>query len=216
MQERDLYLPIKHYLENLGYSVKAEVKNVDIVAVKDEKVIVIEMKTAITLKLLYQGCDRQRMFDNVYLAVPNPGYKVVRSKAFKEKTHILHRLRLGLILVDTIKNKVEVLLDPQEYVRKTNKRKQKLLMDEFTLRSTSINIGGVNKQKIMTSYKEQAIEIAKALIVSPLSTKEIRTITNIPKVTNILYDNYYHWFSHISRGVYGLTEKGRKEISKYL
>lgn len=216
MQERDLYLPIKYYLENLGYSVKAEVKNVDIIAAKDEKVIVIEMKTAITLKLLYQGCDRQRMFDNVYLAIPNPGYKVVRSKAFKEKTHIIHRLRLGLILVDTIKNKVEVLLDPQEYVRKTNKRKQKLLMDEFNLRSKSINIGGVNKQKIMTSYKEQAIEIARALIASPLSTKEIRTITNIPKVTNILYDNYYHWFSHISRGVYGLTEKGRKEISKYL
>jgi hypothetical protein len=216
MQEKDMYLPIKHYLENLGYSVKAEVKNVDIIATKDDSVIVIEMKTAITLKLLYQGCDRQRMFDNVYLAIPNPGYKIIRSKAFKEKTHILHRLRLGLILVDITKNKVEVVLDPQEYVRRTNKRKQKLLMDEFNQRSTSINIGGVSRKKIMTSYKEQAIEIAKALIDSPLSTKEIRAITNISKTTNILYDNYYHWFSHESRGVYGLTEKGRKEIASYL
>jgi hypothetical protein len=216
MQEREMYLPIKHYLENLGYSVKAEVKNVDIVAAKDDTLIVIEMKTAITLKLLYQGCDRQRMFDNVYLAIPNPGYKVVKSKAFKEKTHILHRLRLGLMLVDVAKDKVEVILDPKEYVRRTNKRKQKLLMDEFNHRSTSINIGGVNKQKIMTSYKEQAIEIAKVLIDSPLSTKEIRAITNIAKVTNILYDNYYHWFMHVSRGVYGLTEKGRKEISTYM
>ena len=73
MQEKDMYLPIKYYLENLGYSVKAEVKNVDIIATKDDSVIVIEMKTAITLKLLYQGCDRQRMFENVYLAIPNPG-----------------------------------------------------------------------------------------------------------------------------------------------
>jgi hypothetical protein len=216
MQEREMYLPIKHYLENLGYSVKAEVKNVDIVAVKDDTVIVIEMKTTITLKLLYQGCDRQRMFDNVYLAIPNPGYKVIKSKAFKEKTYILHRLRLGLMLVDVTKDKVEVVLDPKEYVRRTNNRKLKLLMDEFNHRSTSINIGGVNKQKIMTSYKEQAIEIAKVLIDSPLSTKEIRAITNIAKVTNILYDNYYHWFMHVSRGVYGLTEKGRKEISAYM
>jgi hypothetical protein len=89
-------------------------------------------------------------------------------------------------------------------------------MDEFNQRSTSINIGGVSRKKIMTSYKEQAIEIAKALIDSPLSTKEIRAITNISKTTNILYDNYYHWFSHESRGVYGLTEKGRKEIASYL
>jgi hypothetical protein len=89
-------------------------------------------------------------------------------------------------------------------------------MDEFNQRSTSINVGGVSKQKIMTSYKEQAIEIAKTLLYGPLSTKEIRAITNISKVTNILYDNYYHWFLHESRGVYGLTEKGRKEISKYM
>lgn len=210
-----MYLPIKHFLENLGYSVKAEVKNVDIVAVKDDTVIVIEMKTNISLKLLYQGCDRQRMFENVYLAIPYPGYKTVRSKAFREKMHILHRLRLGLILVDVAKDKVEILMDPKEYVRRTNKRKQKLLIDEFNHRFTSTNIGGTNKQKIMTSYKEQAIKIAKTLLNGPMSTKEIKAITNIPKTTNILYDNYYSWFFRESRGIYSLTEKGFKEITPY-
>lgn len=213
MKEQDLYQPIKHYLESLGYTVRAEVRNLDIMASKSDTVIVIEMKTSITLKLLYQGCDRQRMFDNVYLAIPHPGYKVVRTKSFQEKKHILHRLRLGLLLVDIKKNKVDVVMDPKEYVRKTNKRKQKLLLDEFNTRSTSINIGGVNRKKIMTAYKEQAIEIAGILMDGPKTTREIRAITKIKKTTNILYDNYYQWFERISHGIYGLTAKGMEEIA---
>ena len=215
MQEKDMYLPIKHFLEDLGYSVKAEVKNVDIVASKENKIIVVEMKKAITIKLLYQGCDRQRMFDHVYLAIPFPGYKDVKSKAFKEKLHLVHRLRLGLILVDLSNDNVEVLLDPKEYVRKINKKKRKLLLDEFNQRVSSINIGGINKQKIMTSYKEQVIQIAKTLLNGPMRTKDIKSITNISKTTKILYDNYYHWFSHESRGLYGLTQKGREELTLY-
>jgi hypothetical protein len=216
MQEKDMFLPIKQFLEDLGYSVKAEVKNIDILASKEDKIVVVEMKKAITIKLLYQGCDRQRMFDNVYLAIPFPGYKVVKSKAFKEKIHLLHRLRLGLILVDLSNDNVEVLLDPKEYVRKISKKKRKLLLDEFNQRVSSINIGGVNKQKIMTSYKEQVIKIAKTLLNGPMHTKDIKSITNIAKTTKILYDNYYHWFSHEARGLYGLTKKGREELMVYL
>mgnify|MGYP001136652966 CR=1 FL=1 len=91
MLESDMFLPIKAFLENLGYSVKAEIRNCDIIGKKENVVIVVEMKKQLTFKLLYQGCDRQRMFDNVYLAVFDPGYKRRRTKVFREKLHILHR-----------------------------------------------------------------------------------------------------------------------------
>jgi len=216
MLESDMYLPIKEYLEELGYSVKAEVKNIDILAKKDDSILVVEMKKQISLKHLYQGCDRQRMFENVYLAIIDPGYKKRRTKAFKEKLHILHRLRLGLIVVDVLKNRTEVLLDPKEYVYKRNNKKRRLLLEEYSNRKSSLNTGGVTNKKIMTVYREQVIEIGKALIKAPLSIKEIREITSNPKTSRILNDNYYKWFDRVERGIYRLTEFGQNEIKNYV
>ncbi len=214
MLEKDLYQPIKEYLENLGYSVKAEVRNLDIMAVKNDTTIVVEMKKGLSLKLLFQGCDRQRIFDNVYIAISNPGSKTRKTKAFKEKLHIIKRLSLGLLLVDIDKSEVEVILDPKKFQPRKNKRKQKLLLEEFASRSSSSNIGGITRQKIMTAYREKVIEIAKTLIDGPLSTKEIRNVTGIANCTNILYKNYYHWFENTERGSYGLTEKGKQELAR--
>lgn len=215
MREVDLYQPIKVYLENLGYNVKAEVLNIDIMAEKDGDVILVEMKKALSFKLLYQGLNRQHLFDHVYIAIANPGKKAIAKKEFKEKLYILHRLRLGLILVDVQKNKVEVVLDPVAYVfRKNSKKKQKLLK-EFALRQTSVNKAGINQKKIITVYREKAITIGRVLINGELSTKTIKALTNIPETTSILYKNYYKWFKNVSRGVYGLTELGFKEIPLY-
>lgn len=214
MLESDMYLPIKTYLEELGYSVKGEVKNVDIVAVKNDAVIAVEMKKQLSLKLLYQGCDRQRMFESVYVAILDPGYKKKRTKAFKEKLHILKRLRLGLIIVNVHTNRVEVEIDPVDYIFRRNIKKRKLLLDEFSKRKNTSNVGGVNKRKIMTAYREAVIEIGKTLLDGPLQTKEIKTITMNPKTTQILYKNYYKWFERVDRGIYKLSDLGLKEIKK--
>ncbi len=216
MLEKQMFKPIKEYLLRLGYTVKGEVKNIDILATKNEKTIVIEMKKQFSIKLLYQGCDRQRMFDNVYIAILNPGYKKTRTKEFMQKVHLAHRLRLGLILVDVNQNKVEVRLDPKEYKFKRNYKKQKLLLDEFNQRKSSINIGGSNKSKIMTKYRENVIKIAKTLVEGALSTKIIKEKTEIQEATKILYNNYYHWFERVERGTYKLTEKGKKELKYFI
>ncbi|XMB72070.1 DUF2161 family putative PD-(D/E)XK-type phosphodiesterase [Mycoplasmatota bacterium WC30] len=215
MLEKDMFKPIKEYLNGLGYDVKAEVLNVDIMAKKDDIVLIVEMKKSLSMKLLYQGCNRQRLYDNVYLAIFNPGYKIIRSKNFREKLHLLHRLRLGLIVVDVEKNKVEVLLDPKEYAFRQNSKKKKLLMKEFDERKTSVNIGGSTGVKIITVYREQAIEIAMTLKSGPLSTKEIIELTNNKKATHILYKNFYHWFEKIDRGIYKLTELGFEELKVF-
>ena len=70
MLETDLYPPIKTYLELNGYQVNAEVKDCDIVASKENDIIVVELKTSINLTLLAQAVLRQSISDSVYIAVP--------------------------------------------------------------------------------------------------------------------------------------------------
>ncbi len=216
MLEKDMFLPIKRFLTELGYDVKAEVKNVDIVAMKGEQVLIVEMKKSLSLKLLYQGCNRQKMYEDVYLAILNPGHKTIRTKSFKEKLHILRRLSLGLILVDVDKDKVKIIQDPKPYHFRKNYKKKKLLLDEFNARIQSNNTGGVTREKIMTAYKERVIEIAKSLIDGPLNTKAIKEKTLNKRATKVLYDNYYGWFERTERGVYRLSEKGKVELLEFL
>ena len=56
-KESDLYAPVCEYFESVGYTVQAEVKNCDLVAVKDSETIIAELKTSFCLKLVYQALD---------------------------------------------------------------------------------------------------------------------------------------------------------------
>ena len=64
-KETDLYEPIRAFLEEEGYQVQAEVKHCDIVAEKDGRLVVVELKRAFGLKLVYQGLERQSLTDEV-------------------------------------------------------------------------------------------------------------------------------------------------------
>jgi len=44
MHETDLFPPIKKHLEASGYTVRAEVRDCDITAFKDDELIIIELK----------------------------------------------------------------------------------------------------------------------------------------------------------------------------
>ena len=74
IRETDLYPPVKYFLEGQGYEVKAEIADNDVVAIRgDEPPVVVELKTAFTLALVFQGIGRQKLTDQVYLAIPDPG-----------------------------------------------------------------------------------------------------------------------------------------------
>lgn len=216
MLESDLYQPIKNLFEELGYNVKAEVNSTDVTAIKDEEIIIVEIKKSINLKLLYQATTRQKLTDHVFVAIPKPNYKILRSKGFKEKEHILRRLQLGLIFVDKI---AEVKLLPKPFDMKIsrgkNKKKRQSLINEFNRRHTSFNVGGVSKTKIITAYREEVIKIAYYIIDSPKSVKELKELTNNPKTGNMLIKNYYGWFNRIDRGIYELSPLGKKELNDY-
>lgn len=211
MKETELYPLLKSYFEDQGFFVQAEVNNIDIVAEKDDLMIIIEMKTQLNMKLIYQGCQRQKITDNVYLAVP----KLTNKKTLKERLHILRRLNLGLLVVDLDNNVVEAILDPTEFVFRRSKKKRQRLLKEMNQRVTNVNIGGTTKKKLVTSYRERVIRIAYYLLDGEKSTKELKELSGIINATSYLQKNYYHWFYRVSRGVYNLTELGIIELKRY-
>lgn len=221
MKETELYKPVKELFEELGYEVYSEVKDMDVVAIKNDEKTIIELKTSFNLKLILQAIKRQKISQNVYIAIPIPEFKKRFSKDFKDKEYLLRRLELGLIFVslNTNNSYAQIVLEPKLFdlnkSRSRNKRKRDLINKELSNRHGDNNIGGT-KGKLVTSYREKALHLAVLLRDNEdMTTKEIREATNNQKATNILYKNYYGWFKRIDRGVYKLTDKGHLELEEY-
>lgn len=215
MKETDLYEPCKTLLESMGYGVKAEIGKVDIAAIKDDYLVIIELKLNISLKLVYQAIDRQKLADKVYIALPK---KVVHNQKSNVKhfINLLKRLEIGLITVD--KDYAEVMIETFGFDLKrsisSSKKKKEQLLKEFSLRKSTSNVGGSNGKKI-TVYKEKVILIAEYLeTFGEKSPIEIIRYTGIKETPNILRKNYYLWFFKVERGVYKLSEIGHKELLK--
>lgn len=213
--EKTLFPIIKAYLEAQGYEVKAEVLHADVVAKKEEQMLIIEMKTVFSVRLIYQGLKRMQMSDLVYLAIPKSTTSIRHSETFKEKETIVKRLGMGLILIDEKHHDVEVLFDPKPYHLKKQRQKQIKLLKEFNTRKTAMNIGGVTKTKIITAYKELAIALLIELKDGPRRTAYLKTIIGDQKVVDILQKNYYGWYERVSQGVYQLTEAGYHALDEY-
>ena len=215
MLETELYEPVKKYLELNGYTVKGEIGNIDVYAVKDTMTIAVELKVNITLKLIYQAIDRQKLADDVYIAVPSLAIKSHR-KDLKKFLLLLKRLSIGLMVVK--KDNVEVLLDPIDYnldLSKTRSKKKRIkLITDFTNLESNENQGG-SRGKRMTVYREKVIKIAKLLNDNPgLSPKKIKEATMIENTYSILQKNYYNWFMKKERGSYQLSIEGRNFINQ--
>ena len=212
-RENDLYNPVKTLFENNGYVVQAEVNNCDVMCVKDSQIIVIELKKEFNLKLVYQAIERQNITNSVFVCITRPK-NCKRDTLWKNMTNLLKRLNLGLILVsmDSDLKKAEIIFEPKEMKVKKNKKAQKAL-NEFSSRSGHYNSGGVNKTKIITSYREKSIKLACTLENKTyLSLKELKQLGFDEKVGRILNDNYYGWFEKVKRGYYCLSNKGKEMI----
>lgn len=217
LQEIDLYKPIQTYFLREGYEVYGEVKDCDIVAVKDEELVVIELKLTLSVDLLIQASKRQRITDKVYVAIPKPKHRL-NSKRWTEKCHLIRRLELGLIVVSSPgkRGRAEIIFEPTPFIRRKNKRKQDSIMKEINGRSADYNVGGSNRTKIMTAYKENCIQIACYLEnLGPLSPKKLNQLGSGKNTSSVLTKNYYGWFERIKRGIYVITEKGKEEIKEY-
>jgi hypothetical protein len=221
LQEVDLYKPIQKVFSHEGYDVYGEVKDCDIVALKEDELVIIELKLTLSVDLLIQAAKRQRLTNQVYIAIPKPKNRM-NSKQWADKLHLIKRLELGLIVVSFPGNrsKADILIHPAPFNRKIgvgrNKIKRNAILKEISGRSADFNVGGSTRTKIMTAYKENCIQIASFLnTMGPLSPRALIQLGTGDKTPSILTKNYYGWFERIKRGTYIISEKGKLEVEEY-
>jgi hypothetical protein len=129
-------------------------------------------------------------------------------------------LGLGLITVKFVRQRrprVDILCEPGPYRPVRSRRGTERLLDEFRRRTGDYNTGGSTRTKLVTAYREIALECAYWMHKegAPLRTKTLRERTGYANIDRILRDNHYGWFERVRIGVYGLTEEGRLALDTY-
>ena len=211
--ETDLYPPVKAFFEALGYEVKAEIGAADVMALRgDEPPVIVELKLGFSLTLLQQGIARQKVTDQVYLAVPRwkgrAGYK-----AFKGNLGLCKRLGLGVISISAA-GEVQVHHDPAPFQPRKVKRRQTTLMAEFERREGDPNKGGATRAGLVTSYRQEALRCAAYLAEhGPTKGAVVAKATEVPRATRVMADNHYGWFERVEKGIYALTDTGQGALS---
>ncbi len=215
VRESDLYPPLRAYLERLGYTVRGEVLDCDLAAVRGDELIAVELKTGFNATLLIQAVARQRSCDSVYVAIPRP--RTTRGLDWKGMLLLLKRLGMGLIVVDPASPApVQVALDPGDWRHAVDRVRRAAILTEIAGRSADHNRGGGLRQPLVTAYRELAIRIA-ALIGAHgrLTTAELRRRGTGERTTALLYQDVYGWFDRVATGTYQLSDRGRQALLTY-
>jgi hypothetical protein len=207
MPETDLYQPVKRFLEAQGYTVKGEIRECDVVAVRgDEPPLVVELKKGFSLQLLLQGIDRQSITDAVYIAIIPP-----RRRQHGDMLKLCKRLGLGVLLVTG--DIVEALYDPAPYQPRKATKRTAMLLKEFAHRVGDTTTGGSARGPRMTAYRQQALRCATFMAHNgPSKPAIIRQETGVEKAASILQSDVYGWFMRVERGIYTLTPKGEAAL----
>jgi hypothetical protein len=212
--ETTLYLPVKRFLENLGFTVKGEVGGCDLVALSgdDPPVVVIgELKLSFNLELLLQAVDRAGACDEVWLAAKMSARGKGRESDARYR-NLCRRLGFGMLAV-TGGGQVEVIVRPATTAPRRNPNKRSRLVAEHNRRKGDPTLGGSTRSPIMTAYRQQALACASALALGPRKVRELKP--EFPNAPNILRDNHYGWFDRAERGVYVLTDAGRAALKRW-
>jgi hypothetical protein len=212
--ETNLYLPVKRFLEELGFLVKGEIGNCDLVALSPDSspiVVIGELKLAFNLELVLQGVDRASACDEVWLAVRLAANGRGRESDPRVRK-LCRRLGFGLLAVDARGN-VEIVVSPAAPMPRRDQRRRSRLVDEHRKRQGDPTAGGGSRQPIMTAYRQQALACASALASGSQRMRDLRQ--SVPDAPKILQSNVYGWFVREERGIYSLTQAGRLALERW-
>jgi hypothetical protein len=242
-READLYGPIRRYLEGQGYSVHAEVGNCDLVARRpapgDGKedarfdpggrggpgardnagdLIVVELKSRLSLDLMVQAVRRKELSDSVYVAVPLEGSRA-RIRNLSGVKALLRRLEVGLIVVRFLRSatRVEVVAHPRPFSPPVRHRRRIAMIREIDGRYAEFDRAGQpSREERITAYKQQSLLLAHLLqSEGEASPAALRRATGIDRAGGILSAHVYGWFERVCRGVYALSADGREALDNY-
>jgi hypothetical protein len=212
--ETALYLPVKRFLENLGFSVKGEIGGCDLVALSGDDpplVVIGELKLGFNLELLLQGVDRAGACDEVWLAAKLSARGKGRESDARYR-NLCRRLGFGMLVVAD-NGQVDVLVQPSSVSARKNPKKRSRLVLEHQRRKGDPALGGSTRAPIMTAYRQQALACAVALAQCARKVRELRA--EIPDAPKILIRNVYGWFERTERGVYALTDTGHAALKRW-
>jgi hypothetical protein len=211
--ETALYLPVKRFLERLGFTVKGEIGGCDLVALSGDDppiVVVGELKLVFNLELILQAVDRAGACDEVWVAAKMSARGKGRESDARYR-NLCRRLGFGMLAV-TGRGDVEVIVKPTAVPRRDPKKRSKLVA-EHQRRIGDPAMGGSTRAPIMTAYRQQALACASALSGGPQRVRDLRK--DIPDAGKILLHNVYGWFDRAERGVYGLTDAGHAALKRW-
>ena len=212
--ETALYLPVKRFLEKLGFTVKGEVGGCDLVALSgdDPPVVVIgELKLSFNLELILQAVDRAAAADEVWLAAKLSARGKGRESDARYR-NLCRRLGFGMLAV-TDSGDVEVIVKPPTTAPRRDPKKRSRLVAEHRKRIGDPALGGSTRAPIMTAYRQQALACASALADEPRPVRDLRE--KCPDAGKILLHNVYGWFDRAERGIYVLTDAGRTALKRW-
>ncbi|QXT40707.1 DUF2161 domain-containing phosphodiesterase [Gymnodinialimonas ceratoperidinii] len=213
MKETDLYPPVKAHLEAHGFTVKGEIGPADVVGMRGEDMVVVELKRGFSLTLFHQGIARLAVCDCVYLAVAK-GRGRPWLKALRENVRMARRLGLGVMGVDVEAGTVKVYAEPGPYTPRKVARKRRMIVSEFERREGDPNLGGLQGARV-TAYRQEATLCAEFLALAGAAKgAEVAKSTGVARATLIMRSNHYGWFEKVSTGVYRLNEAGRAALSE--
>lgn len=119
------------------------------------------------------------------------------------------------VALDSPLQSVEVVLEPSDSMVWKKKKKETAVLREMDGRNVSANTGGATRKKIVTAYRERALELCCILEGrAEVTYDQLRQLGVEESRLNILRSNFYHWFRRISRGVYALSEEGKAALSE--
>jgi hypothetical protein len=212
--ETSLYLPVKRFLEGLGFEVKGEVGGCDLVALSGTEppiVVIGEMKLAFNLELVLQAVDRAAAGDEVWLAarLSSRGNGRERDVRFR---NLCRRLGFGMLGVSET-GQVELIVSPASTAPRRDLRRRSRLVDEHKRRRGDPAVGGGSRAPIMTAYRQQVLACAALMKSGPARPRDLREAA--PDAGKILLQNVYGWFARTARGVYALTAEGHQALARW-
>ncbi|MGE5780355.1 MAG: DUF2161 domain-containing phosphodiesterase [Hyphomicrobiales bacterium] len=206
-----MYVPVKRFLETLGFDVKGEICGCDVVAIRGEELVVVgELKLGFNLELVLQGIDRAAACDEVWLAVHSSRR---RGRGRDPRVRKLCRLLGFGLLGVSASGRVELLVEPRPWRPRRDAKRRSRLLDEHRRRLGDPAAGGSCKAPIMTAYRQQALACAASLSGGPRRTSDVKAA--IPDAPKILLRNVYGWFFRVERGTYALTPEGTAALARW-
>ena len=155
--ETALYLPVKRFLEELGFTVKGEIRGCDLVALKgkDPPIVVIgELKLSFNLELVLQAVDRASACDEIWLAAKMSARGKGRENDVRYRG-LCRRLGFGMLGI-TARGDVEVLVKPPtESPRRDPKKRSRLVAEHQRRRDLDGFVGRSGAEKRLIRKRER-------------------------------------------------------------